>query len=196
MGIAPPPIAGLLLAAGEGRRYGRPKALVEQDGRLWVERAAETLTTSGCSPVVVVLGAASETVRDRAELPESATVDNPDWPTGMGSSLRRGLNALTERPDARSVVAAVVLLVDTPGITADAVRRVAAAATPETLATATYAGRRGHPVVLGRAHWAGIARTASGDVGARAYLREHATLVQEVPCDDVADGTDHDVPPE
>jgi CTP:molybdopterin cytidylyltransferase MocA len=93
-------------------------------------------------------------------------------------------------------VAAVVLLVDTPGITPAAVARVAAAAGagPAALAAATYRGKRGHPVLLGRAHWAGVAALAVGDTGARPYLAAHA--VTPVACDDVADGQDADTPAE
>ena len=60
------------------------------------------------------------------------------------------------------------------------------------LAAASYAGRQGHPVVLGRSHWAAVARQATGDRGARGYLAAHAVTL--VPCDDVGDGTDLDVP--
>ena len=58
---------------------------------------------------------------------------------------------------------------------------------------ATYHGQRGHPVLLGRNHWAGVAEVAVGDVGARPYLARHA--VREVPCEDIAVGEDMDVPP-
>jgi CTP:molybdopterin cytidylyltransferase MocA len=180
--------AGLLLAAGAGRRYGMPKALVRRDGRLLVERAAATLHDGGCAPVVVVLGAAAERVRAATSLRH--VVVNPDWATGMGSSLRAGLAALA----ATDAEAAVVLLVDQPGITAAAVRRLAALSAPDALAMAGYAGRRGHPVLLGRDHWAGVAALATGDVGARPYLSAHPVRI--VPCADVADDRDVDTPEE
>lgn len=185
-------IAGLLLAAGEGRRYGRPKALVEhEDGRLFVDRAADVLREGGCAPVFVVLGAAADTVRTAASLEGVSVVDNPLWSTGMGSSLRAGLAALAST----DADAAVVLLVDTPGIPAAAVGRLreAAATDPGTaLVMATYGGKRGHPVLLGRAHWDGVAELAVGDVGARPYLAHRQVI--EVGCDDIADPTDLDVP--
>jgi CTP:molybdopterin cytidylyltransferase MocA len=95
-------------------------------------------------------------------------------------------------------VAVAVLLVDTPGIGPDAVARLLAAADggSKSLVTATYQGKRGHPVILGRDHWAGVATLATADVGARAYLVAHAGMVQTVPCEDIADDTDLDVPPE
>src|SRR5215475_8607936 len=110
-------VAGVLLAAGAGRRYGMPKALVEYgDGRL-VDHGLRTLRDGGADPVVVVLGAQYEDVLARANLDGATVVVNADWATGMGSSLRTGLRAV----DASSVDAATILLVDTPGITAAAV---------------------------------------------------------------------------
>nr|WP_205861344.1 nucleotidyltransferase family protein [Planosporangium flavigriseum] len=180
----------MLLAAGAGRRYGMPKALVERDGRLLVEHGLATLRAAGCDPVVVVLGAAADEVRARADLAGALTVTNPDWGGGMGSSLRTGLDALA----GTSAQATVVLLVDTPGVTASAVQRVAALSDPGALVIATYHGERGHPVLLGREHWAGVSALAVGDVGARAYLLANPDRVVTVACEDIADGTDLDRP--
>jgi CTP:molybdopterin cytidylyltransferase MocA len=181
-------VIGLVLAAGAGRRYGMPKALVPYQGRLLVQRAAATLAAGGCDDVLVVLGAEADRVRAAApDLPR--TVDNPDWPTGMASSLRAGLAALAGTPAS----AAVVLLVDMPGVTPSAVRRLVALADPGALAMGGYGDqRRGHPVVLGRDHWAGVAASATGDRGARDYLRAHHDIVRVVPVGDVADDTDMD----
>ncbi|MEV8508308.1 nucleotidyltransferase family protein [Actinoplanes sp. NPDC051475] len=181
-------IAGLVLAAGAGQRYGMPKALVPWQGSLLVERAAAVATEAGLARTIVVVGA--EAARVRAAVPGLAYVDNPAWATGMASSLRAGLAALAGTPAA----AAVVLLVDMPGVTAAAVRRVAALASPAALAMGGYAGRRSHPVLLGRDHWDGVAAAATGDRGARSYLRDHAAEVRVVPVGDVADDTDLDVP--
>jgi nicotine blue oxidoreductase len=156
-----------------------------------VERAVATVRDGGCAPVVVVLGAESAQVRTDADLGGVTVVDNPDWRTGMGSSLRVGLAALK----AANAEAVVVTLVDMPGITAEAVARLAALADPAALAMAGYGQRRGHPVLLGREHWTGVATLAIGDVGARPYLTAHASAVELVACDDVADDADLDVPP-
>ena len=183
-------VAGLVLAAGGGRRYGGPKALVRFEGSLLVERAVGTVRDGGCSPIVVVLGAAADEVRATAQLGNVSVVENAGWKAGMGSSLRVGLEALGET----DVDAVLVLLVDTPGVTAEAVRRVAAKSARDSLATATYGTRRGHPVLLGRDHWSGVALLATADVGARAYLSARSASVQTVPCEDIADDTDMDVP--
>ncbi|NUR65289.1 MAG: nucleotidyltransferase family protein [Streptomyces sp.] len=177
-------VAGLLLAAGGGRRLGgRPKALLDHRGRPLVEHAVSALRAAGCTRVHVVLGAAADAVRQEADLDGCVLVENPEWAEGMGSSLRAGLESLSGT-DAR---AALVSLVDQPGIGAAAFARVRGAYTsPDSLVAAAYDGVRGHPVLFGSAHWAGIAATATGDRGARAYLKEHAARVALVECGDIA----------
>ncbi|MFF9114746.1 NTP transferase domain-containing protein [Streptomyces massasporeus] len=177
-------VAGLLLAAGGGRRLGgRPKALLPHRGRPLVEHAVRVLRDGGCATVHVVLGAQAGDVRARASLPGCVLVDNPDWEQGMGSSLRAGLDSLA----GTGARAALVSLVDQPGIGPEAVARVLAAFEgEESLASAAYDGERGHPVLFGAAHWPGIAATATGDRGARAYLKEHRTALTLVECGDVA----------
>jgi molybdenum cofactor cytidylyltransferase/nicotine blue oxidoreductase len=183
-------VAGLVLAAGGGRRYGMPKALVEYEGSLLVERAVRT-AREVCDPVLVVLGAQALEVWQRADLAGATVLANRDWESGMASSLRTGLEGLRGWPGA--IDAALVLLVDMPGMTPAAVERMAGYATPDALAVATYRGVRGHPVLLGRAHWAGVVETATGDEGARRYLAAHE--VTEVDCTGVADPEDLDLPP-
>ncbi|WP_328552667.1 nucleotidyltransferase family protein [Streptomyces sp. NBC_00358] len=183
-------VAGLLLAAGGGRRLGgRPKALLPHRGRPLVEHAIGVLRAGGCARVHVVLGARAEDVRDQASLAGCVLVDNPRWEEGMGSSLRAGLDSLADS----GARAALVSLVDQPGIGREAVARVLAAYdSPLTLAAAAYEGERGHPVLFGAGHWAGIAATATGDRGARAYLRAHEDTVTLVECGDVAKAYDID----
>ena len=175
-------VAGLVLAAGEGRRFGGPKAPVVIDGERLVDRAVRVLRDGGCDPVYVVLGAWS------GDVPHAVVVANPEWPEGMGSSLRAGLAALEGVP----VDAAVVTLVDLPGLTAAAVRRLVEA--DSGIIAATYDGERGHPVRFGREHWAAIAATARGDAGARDYLRARADEVILIEVGDVASGEDLDEP--
>lgn len=181
-------VAGLVLAAGEGRRLGRPKALLELDGERLVDRAVRVLREGGCEPVYVVAGAAP-----LPGLVEALVVENPGWPEGMGSSLRRGLAVLgAGQPEA---AAAVVLLVDTPGIGPGVVRRLVAAFTAgASVAASTYDGKLRNPVLLGREHWAQVSSLAVGDVGARAFLAARPELVRAVECGDIADPADLDTP--
>ena len=180
----PNQVAGVLLAAGEGTRLGTPKALVELGGRRLVDRGADLLRDGGTTPVVVVTGAAPVTV------PGVVLVPNPEWRTGMGSSLAAGLRALpAESP------AAVIALVDQPLIGAGVVRRlVAAYLDGAQLVVAAYHGRARNPVLLARRHWAGVIAAAEGDTGARPYLRAHPGLVTLVECADIGAPDDVDTP--
>ena len=184
------PVAGVLLAAGAGRRYGRPKALVDTGDGPWVLRALHTLeAVDGLDPLVVVVGAAAQEVT--ALLPSGVrAVHNPLADTGMGSSLRAGLAAL----DPAVTVAALIHLVDLPDVDAPVVFRLLehGPVTPATLRRATYQGRPGHPVLLGADHWPAIAATAVADRGARDHLRTHR--VELVECGDMAHGRDQDRP--
>ena len=185
-----PAVAGLLLAAGAGRRMGGPKALVEVDGEPLVRRGVRLLRDGGCAPVVVVVGASADRVRvlcDGADV-----VEAPDWSTGMGASLRAGLHALT---DDRGTSGCVVALVDQPGVTPVAVERLRAAhAGGAVAAVATYDDRPRNPVLLDRSTWADVAAAAVGDEGARPGLRAHPELVVRVDCTDVGSPDDLDTP--
>lgn len=178
------PVAGVVLAAGAGRRFGRPKALVELDGERFVDRAVRVLQTGGCDPVIVVSGAASLVVDG------ALVVENADWQTGMGSSLRRGLAAVPPRCEA-----AVIALVDQPYVGPEAVRRlISAYQTGATAAVVTYSGRRRNPVLLARSTWEDVRALAYGDVGARRYLEAHPGDVVEVPGEGTGDPRDIDTP--
>jgi CTP:molybdopterin cytidylyltransferase MocA len=173
---------GVLLAAGAGRRYGKPKVLV--DG--WLDAAVGALRSGGCDDVVVVLGAVE------VEVPPGATaVVAPDWDHGLSASVRAGL----AEADRAGADFAVLHVIDTPGTGPEVVARVLgrAAASPSGLARACFGDRPGHPVVLARRHWPDVLARLSGDQGAGAYLNGRDD-VEHVECGDLADGRDVDEP--
>jgi CTP:molybdopterin cytidylyltransferase MocA len=167
-------VCGIVLAAGAGTRAGGPKAL--RPG--WLDHACAVLLDGGCNRVVVVLGAAPD-----ARVPQDPRITSTvaaDWAAGLSHSLRAGL-------DAASGDAALVTLVDLPGMPVAVVERMLGAAGD--LRQAVYDGRPGHPVYIAASHW-GL--HASGDQGARPYLVAHG--VREIECGDVWDGQDVDAP--
>jgi CTP:molybdopterin cytidylyltransferase MocA len=175
-------VAGILLAAGAGRRLGQPKALLDLGGQPLVSRGVALLKEGGAGPVIVVTGAAA------VNLAGVITVHNPLWATGMGSSLAAGLATV---PDACR--AAVVALVDQPLVGAAAVRRlIDAYQGGATVAVAAYGGRPRNPVLLARQHWAEVTALAAGDAGARAFLRARPDLVTLVECGDTGSPDDID----
>lgn len=181
---------GLLLAAGAGSRMGTPKALVtDPDGTPWLTRSVGVLLDGGCDAVTVVLGAAVEEALPLLPAGPVETVVAHDWSDGMSASLRAGVAAAAAGP----ADAVVITLVDLPDVGTDVVRRVIeAGAGASTLARATYDGRPGHPVVIGRDHWADVLVTVDGDAGARDYLASHDVVLVE--CGDLATGRDVDRP--
>lgn len=179
-------VAGVVLAAGAGTRYGTPKVLAENGD--WLKRAVAALHGGGCDEVVVVLGAAGA---DTVAVPAPArAVHAADWADGLSASLRAGLNAV-------DAALAVLHLVDTPDIGADVVTRVlgAARSAPSGLARAVYAGRPGHPVVIARRHWPRLLTGLGGDVGAGPFLRARDDVLA-VECGDLAGGADIDERPD
>jgi len=178
----------VLLAAGRGSRFGdeTPKTLARLGRRPLVTHAVAAATTSGLRPVVVVVGCqAAEVAAAAGALAE--VVENPDWERGMSTSLRAGLAAVIADP---TVTAVAVALADQPKIGAEAYRRLAAAhRAGAELAVATYGGKRGHPVLIGRSHFEEAMRM-TGDEGARSLLAAHDVV--EVPCDGTGDAADVD----
>ncbi len=145
------------------------------------------LQEGGTDPVVVVTGAA-----DLADSlgPGTVSVHNPDWASGMGSSLAAGLAAV---PSDRA--AAVVALADQPLVGPESVRRlIAAYASGARVAVACYHGRPRNPVLLSRELWPAVLELATGDVGARPFLRAFPALVTHVECGDVGSPDDIDSP--
>ncbi len=182
--------AGMIIAAGGGRRIGGPEALLCQGEKPLVSTMIDTMTAAGCEQIVVVLGAAADQVQETADLTRATVVVNQAWGTGVGSSIKAGLAAI----DDDAIEAVVVVPVDMPGLTAAAVQRVAALPYPDVLVCATYGGLRGYPMLFGRRHWSGIATLASADVGARPYLLAHKDQIVDISCDTVADGSRVDSP--
>jgi nicotine blue oxidoreductase len=189
-------VVGLVLAAGGGSRMGMPKAILEFRGQPLITRAVRTAFAGGCDTVCAVVGAEVRKAASYAEAVGAFVAVNDAWAEGMGGSLRAGLDSVERAvPDAS---AALVLLVDQPDITANAIAAVLSAQRgnddDEVLAAAVYEGRRGHPVLIGRAHWDALRPTLVGDIGARTYLQAHLDELILVPCDAIADPRDLDRP--
>ena len=176
-------VAGILLAAGSGSRLGQPKALVELGGETLAQRGVALLQDGGADPVILVTGAVPVTI------PQALAVHNPDWSTGMGSSLATGLRALAET----DAVAAVVALADQPLVGAEAVRRlIAAYRDGAPVAVAAYDGEPRNPVLIAREYWPVVLTMATGDSGARPFLRAYAEIVTQVECGDTGSPDDID----
>lgn len=164
-------IVVVVLAAGEGRRFGGPvhKLRSVLDGVPVVRRAVDAAVGSGIGAVVVVTGAVD---LDDLLPPDVAVVHNAGWASGQASSLRAGV----AEADRRGAEAVVVGLGDMPFVPAAAWRAVAAAGGD--LVTARFSGYRSPPVRIARSLWADL--PSEGDEGARELMRRRPGLVTSV----------------
>ena len=163
-------IGGIVLAAGDGRRFGGPKQLANLRGRPLLEYAIEA---QSCVPaierIVVVLGAYADAIRQEVDFLDAESVVCEQWAEGQAASLRAGLDQLAHAD------AVIVTLGDQPGITAQVIAMVmdrAGSRAPS--ARAVYEGRPGHPVLIKRALFGRLGELR-GDVGARHVLEEVGT---------------------
>jgi CTP:molybdopterin cytidylyltransferase MocA len=178
-------IAGVVLAAGAGRRFGARKQLADLHGRPLLEHALRAMAAAPVDRVLVVLGADAEEVSHRVDMNGAETVVCDGWETGISASLRAGFDA------AGGAGAVAIVLGDQPLISAQAVARVVAARGDAAAVRATYGGVPGHPIVLERELFA-RARELRGDTGARAVLA--GVSVREVACDGLGSPADVDTP--
>lgn len=180
-------VAGIVLAAGAGTRFGGGKQLAHLDGRPLLEHALRAMASAPVADRIVVLGADAEAVAAGVDLHGARVVVCEDWADGQSASLRAGIDAAGEDCDA-----VVVTLGDQPWIAARAIAAVVAGRGDDAQAArATYDGVPGHPVLIERELF-GAVRALTGDVGARDVLR--GARVTDVPCDGLGGPGDVDTP--
>jgi molybdenum cofactor cytidylyltransferase len=166
-------ISGVVLAAGTSSRLGRPKQLLELEGRPLLQHVLDAAAASGLDEVVVVLGHDSERIASTLELPPGTrVVVNHDYEAGQSTSLRAGLDSVDPRADA-----AAILLGDQPRLTSSAIRKALDAfrAREAPIMRALWQGQPGHPVVLARSEW-GSVKKLKGDKGARDLVAASARV--------------------
>jgi molybdenum cofactor cytidylyltransferase len=181
-----PEIGGIVLAAGEGKRFGGPKQVARLDGRPLLEHAVRAmLAVPAISPVVVVLGAHADAVRGEVDLSGADVVVCQDWADGQSASLQAGVAALGE------VEAAVITLGDQPFITPQVIAGVLDHRGRHLAVRATYDGAPGHPVLLERRLLDHVSEL-EGDEGARTLLEGPHVFAWEA--GRMCDPTDIDTP--
>jgi CTP:molybdopterin cytidylyltransferase MocA len=200
-------VAGLVLAAGSGTRFGGPKALAVTGERTWLEIVIGTLLAGGCRPVVVVLGAGATAARAAVRMdrlptdresgaPSVLWVVNDAWAKGRVGSLQCGLRAIPPE-----ITGVVIHAVDHPEVRPETVAALVAAhaGTSPTIPAGTtpdhrepmdgrvvlpvHRGRHGHPVLLARAVWPEVLALASDD-SLRIVVHRDATRLRDVEVDD------------
>jgi molybdenum cofactor cytidylyltransferase len=184
-------ISAILLAAGESRRMGSPKALLHYQGRTFIERACTAFLTAGVDELIVVLGARAEEIgRALPSHPALRSVVNSRYPQGQLSSLMAGIGALS--PDSEAVV---VNLVDHPMVASETIEAVIESfrASPLPIVIASYQGKRGHPALFSSQVYGEILASPL-DQGAKVVVRKDPARVREIPLDDPGILADIDTP--
>jgi len=186
----PPQIGGVILAAGEARRFGAQKLLAPLDGRPLLQHVIDVANASCLEEIVVVLGSDAEAIAAGVQPGRARLVRNDDYASGMASSLQAGLRALDSRNHA-----ALVLLGDMPRVTATLIDDLVSRG-KETRATAVisvWRGRRSPPVVLHKSLWP-AAFALRGDVGMREILGPRADVLEVTVTDELGSLEDVDTP--
>lgn len=176
-----PRIAAVVLAAGTSSRMGeRHKLLIDVRGKAMVLHAVDAALGAGLSPVIVVTGAQAERVQNILNKSNVSIVRNPDYESGLASSLREGLQALG--PD---VDGAAILLADMPAITSAHLRKLVAAFSPDDhrdIVIPTHQDQWGNPMLWARRFFSDM-QSLDGDRGARTLAQSNQEFLVEVALD-------------
>lgn len=181
-------ISAILLAAGEGTRFGGCKQLAVLDGKTILKHTLDHLRSSGVGEIVVVLGAFADQIREQVRFGRERVLFNPDYTRGMSTSIQAGLRAI--RGDAALIAHADQPLVQPATIDlliGNYERK------RQTIVIPTYDGVRGNPVLVDRSLFAEM-MAIRGDVGFRAIFDKHPDSILRVPVDDRGVVTDIDTP--
>jgi molybdenum cofactor cytidylyltransferase len=182
-------IAAIVLAAGESTRFGRPKQLEEIEGRPMIARILAEMTATVDAVFVVVGHEAGKVKAALVDFGGVKVVENPDYRSGLSSSLKAALAAV------EGFDAAMFVLGDTPGLTSEDVNRVVEAyrASSSPLAAGLHSGRPVHPVVFRNDLWPEL-MDVTGDVGGREVLAKHLSEAVKVEMPDPTCIADVDTP--
>jgi molybdenum cofactor cytidylyltransferase len=174
----------IILAAGASRRYGQPKQLLPFRGRSLLRNAVETALDSPCDPVIVVTGANAERVELEVSGLRALIARNDNWPQGMGTSIRCGIQAIfrAEQKQVLPTAGAIVMFCDQPFVTAAFLRRLVRAdgLRGKEIVAAQYDGIAGAPVYFSRTLYPELL-TVAPDRGARGLILQFPEKVHSIP---------------
>jgi molybdenum cofactor cytidylyltransferase len=175
-----PNIGVIILAAGASSRLGRPKQLLLYNDITLLQHTVQAALTSKAQPVVVVLGAAAETMQNEIKRNDVHVVVNAEWKEGMASSIRCGIKAIAETSPAAEGV--ILLVCDQPFVTASLLNDLIAAyqKTARPVVACSYEATFGPPVFFHHSLFEELLQQ-KGDIGARGVVRQHADTVEVIP---------------
>ena len=172
-----PDIAAIILAAGASTRFGAIKQTMDYDGEPLIRRSVNALLQTTATPVIVVLGANADQIREAIKDLNVETVVNESWQSGIASSIAAG----TRRVRESNASAALITLADQPLVDSTALSRlIDAFDDSHRVVASSYAGTIGVPAIFAREFFDDL-ESLSGDRGAGQWLRTHADIVTSIP---------------
>ena len=174
-------LAAAILAAGESRRMGEPKALVSVQGLTFVEHLVAATRLPRVGVTRIILGAHAAEISAKLKFDPAMIVVNPDWPSGQLSSIQAAIRSLP----ADTTDGIILCPVDHPLVSCRLISELIAQfdSSRKAIALPTYRGKRGHPVIF-RATLYDELLAASPGVGARQVVWAHSQEIQEVPTEE------------
>jgi CTP:molybdopterin cytidylyltransferase MocA len=152
------------------------KQLLEFQGETFVERAAKAPLLAGAKPVIVVVGANANEIREKLEGIDVDIIFNEAWPSGLASSILAGI----QRARQSTVDAVLITLADQPLVDGAALTRLIDAFDCHPIVASSYAGTIGVPAIFASKYFDDL-ENLTGDRGAGKWLREHSDLVTSIP---------------
>lgn len=170
-------VFAVVLAAGSSRRLGSPKQLLAWRGRTLLERVLDNICSLLPGRVIVVLGAAAEKVQEKVALDHVQTLFNPDWQTGIASSIRIAIESLPSNAEA-----VLLLLVDQPLIDRQAIEKLLDQwlLDPSRIVVSEYSNTVGVPAVFPSPLF-GALRCLAGDRGAKSLMLQFPQKLKKIP---------------
>jgi molybdenum cofactor cytidylyltransferase len=172
-------VGAIILAAGASNRIGRPKQLLEFRGESLIRRAAAAALHAECGHVVIVTGANAEAMRYALRGLNVQEVENPQWESGMASSIRIGTAAIMAANPKTDAI--VLMLCDQPFVTSEVIGKLINAhrETGCSIVASSYGDTFGVPALFEKSHYAEL-KTLEGDSGAKEIIQEHLARAQLV----------------
>ncbi len=170
---SPSQIAAVILAAGASTRMGTPKQLLQWQGRSLLRSITETAIAADCDPIIVVVGASSDLIgAEVSDLPVQI-VNNPQWQTGMGSSIRMGIQTLLVNRNT-NVKAAILLLCDQPFVSPQIIWQLRSVydATHQSIVASSYQNTIGVPALFDRQLFSELLKLDRAE-GAKVVIKNH-----------------------
>ncbi|MBN1755422.1 nucleotidyltransferase family protein [bacterium] len=174
-------ITGIILAAGESKRMGTPKPLLDYRGKTFLDHAIDMLKAAGLAEIIVVLGAQADQIRKQAVLNNAQVVLNLEYQKGQLSSLQKGLERVSEQ-----AAGILVTLVDHPLVKLTTYQGLIAKFNENEghIILPNYLGKHGHPLIIPRLYFNEIMQ-APLDIGLRYVISKQRAEIIDLPVDDI-----------